>query len=232
MRARRFWRDRFHAYRMWILERRRASSPLPEGGETASPPRKPVGRSEPAPAVSGVAGGVAAGNAPVEFVLLDRHARRDWVVHRGDDADWRQFRVALEHDHDIVLARRGEQVLGWAWLGYERVYLAPLGSEIRLTDGTGYLYDAYVRPAERGQGLAHGLVAARCERADDLGIERLLSHVLVGNAASLRTLQSHGFSTVGRTLFLRALALHVWTREPVPSRYAPGRRAASNPGPL
>jgi GNAT superfamily N-acetyltransferase len=91
------------------------------------------------------------------------------VVQRGADSDWPQYRVALEHGHDLVLALRGGQTIGWAWLGTERVYLPPLGREIRLAPGTGYLYDAYVRPAERGRGIGRALVAVRCARADPTG---------------------------------------------------------------
>jgi len=192
MQPRRFWRDRFHAYRMWILERQR-----PQGDSRTAEPA-----------------------LDCDFVFLDRHARRDWMVQRGEGADWAQYRVALEHEHDLVLARRGDQVLGWAWLGYERVYLPPLGREICLAEGTGYLYDAFVRPAERRRGIGNGLVGARCARADARGLDRLVSHVLVGNAASLRALQAHDFDVVGRTLFVRALALRLWSRAPLPAPHA------------
>jgi len=191
MRTQRFLRDQFHAYRMSILER--------------------------TPGATGVAVAAQALPAGVDVVVLDRHARRDWACQRADEGDWPQFRVALEHDHDLVLAQRDGQTLGWAWLGYERVYLPPLGREIRLAAGTGYLYDAYVRPNERGHGVGRALVGVRCALADRRGLHRLVSHVLVGNTASVRSLQAHGFALVGRTVFLRALALRVWTREPLPS---------------
>lgn len=191
MRAHRFWRDQFHAYRMWILERRPGAG-TPGDSLASLPPG-------------------------IELQFLDRHARRDWMCLRGGDGDWPQFRVALLHDHDLVLARRGADVLGWAWIGYERVHLPPLGREIRLAGGTAYLYDAYVRPTERGSGIGRALVGVRCERADALGIERLVSHVLVGNEPSLRALHTHGFAVVGRTAFLRALAFRLWTREPLPA---------------
>lgn len=190
MRASRFWRERFQAYRLWILERRR--------GEAGS-------------------GAAAALPAGIELRVLDRHARRDWVVQRGGEADWPQFRAALRHEHDLVLALRDGQTIGWAWIGYERVYLAPLGRDIRLPDGVAYLYDVYVRPAERGAGVGRALVGARCRHADERGVARLMSHVMTGNEASLRALQAHGFRTVGRTLFLRALTLKVWTRQPLPA---------------
>ena len=194
MRSTRFLRDQFQAYRLWILARQ-----APPAAAAPEEPRLPPG---------------------VELRLLDRHARRDWVCQRGADADWPQYRIALLHDHDLVVANRGRTTLGWAWIGYERVFLAPLGREIRLPAGTGYLYDAYVRPAERGQGIGRALVAARCRHADRSGVLRLLSHVMTRNAPSVRALQAHGFQIVGRTLFLRALVLRVWTRGPLPAPHA------------
>jgi ribosomal protein S18 acetylase RimI-like enzyme len=190
MRSQRFLRDQFHAYRMWILER-----PAGAAADVVAP-------------------------AGIDLVFLDRHARRDWACQRADDGDWPQFRVALEHEHDLVLAQRDGQTIGWAWLGYERVYLPPLGRDIRLAAGTGYFYDAYVRPNERRQGIGRALVGARCALAERRGLERLVSHVLVGNEASMHALRTHGFEIVGRTVFLRALALRWWTREPLPSPHA------------
>ncbi len=148
---------------------------------------------------------------------LDRHARRDWVTQRTADSDWSQYRVALENEHELFLAERGDEVLGWAWIGYRHVFLAPLGRAIRLADGTGYLYDAYVRPTERGHGIGRALVAARVAHADAQAVTRLLSHVRIGNAASRRALEHEGFVVIGQTAFVRALALRLWTRKPLPA---------------
>jgi GNAT superfamily N-acetyltransferase len=193
VRTNRFWRDQFQAYRLWILER-----------GPGAPIQTPL-RATP---------------AGLELRFLDRHERRDWVCQRGGDADWPQFRAAIQHDHDIVLAVLDGRTLGWAWIGYERVFLPPLGRDIRLPDGLAYLYDAFVRPAERGRGVGHALVGARCQRIDARGATRCLSHVMTGNEPSLQALRAHGFQVVGRTLFLKALALKVWTREPLPAPHA------------
>ena len=187
----RFLRDQFRAYRMWILER-----PAGAGGATA---------------------GAVLESAPVEYTFLDRHARRDWTCRTSTNGDWQQYQVALACEHDLVLATCNGETLGWAWIGYEQVRLAPLGRTIHLGICTGYLYDAYVRPAVRGQGIGRGLVRARCARADARGMERLLTHVLIANQPSLRALDSQGFRTLGQTVFVRALALRVWTREPLPA---------------
>lgn len=189
MRASGFWREPFRLYRLWIFERRRAAV------ATAA---------EPLP------GGIT-------LRMLDRHARRDWACLRTADADWPQYRIALENDHDLILAERDGETLGWAWIGYRRVFLAPLGRSIRLQEGTGYLYDVFVRPAERGRGIGRALVAARVAQAESAGITRLVSHVMLGNIPSRRALERHGFTVVGQTAFLRLLAIRLWTRTPLPA---------------
>jgi GNAT superfamily N-acetyltransferase len=192
-----FLRSQFQLYRLCILERwlREAGAEM----EAPPPPR-------------------------TELRFLGRHARRDWVCNHATDADWPQFRTALQHDHDVVVARMGERDVGWAWIGYEKVFLAPLGRAILLPPGTGYLYEAYVRPDARGLGIGRALVAARCQQARRRRCERLLTHVVEGNVASLRALGAHGFAVVGRTHFLKALLLRVWTRAPLPSPPVPAPR--------
>ena len=189
-----FLRTYFRVYRLWILERG-------VGGNPATAPSPPP--------------------AGVEIRFLDRHARRDWICqHAGNEADWPQFRTALLYDHDLVVATIEGQPVGWAWVGYGRVYLPPLGRDIRLPEGTAYLYEAFVRPAARGRGIGSALVAARCARAESHGYAHLLTHVLDGNEPSLRSLRRHGFRTSGRTRFLRLLLLRLWTRSPLPAATA------------
>jgi GNAT superfamily N-acetyltransferase len=184
-----FWRNQFRIYRLWILER-----DLAPGDATAS----------------------SAGMAGLELRFLDRHARRDWICQRASNSDWPQYRAALQHDHELCVALQDGAEVGWAWIGVERVFLPPLGREIHLPAGTAYLYEAYVRPGARGRGIGRALVGARCQQAARLGFARLLTHVLDGNDASLRALQAHGFRFSGRTRFLRALALRLWMRPPLP----------------
>jgi len=124
----------------------------------------------------------------------------------------------LQHEHDLVVASQGAATLGWAWIGYERVFLPPLDREIWLAEGTAYLYEAYVRENARGQGVGRAMVGARCHQAAARGCDRLLTHVVDGNTPSLRALQAHGFERRGRTHFLKALRLKVWTSAPLPQR--------------
>ena len=152
----------------------------------------------------------------VELRFLDRHERRDWIFQRTSDADWDQYRTAIANDHDLVLAMREGETLGWAWLGYDKVHLAPLGREILLPENAVYLYDAWVRPGERGSGIGTALVAARCTRAAERQATTLLTHVVEGNQASRSALESNGFSVVGRTGFLRAAMIRLWMGAPFP----------------
>jgi ribosomal protein S18 acetylase RimI-like enzyme len=182
-----FLRRQFRLYRLWVLESRlEAEQRDPDG----SPP-------------SGIG-----------LRFLDRHERRDWICQHTSEADWEQYRTAITHDHDLVLAQRGEQTVGWAWLGYDSVHLAPLGREIVLPRHAVYFYDCWVRPEERGRGLGRALVAARCRRARERAATTLLTHVLEGNDASRSALERNGFSIVGRTGFLRLPLLRLWVNTP------------------
>jgi len=185
-----FLRNQFHFYRLWILERSLRND---GAGTEIHPP------------------------AAVELRFLDRHSRRDWICQHASDTDWPQFRAALQHDHDLVVATSAGQALGWAWIGYERVHLTPLGRSILLPPGTGYLYEAYVRPAARRRGIGRALVGARCLCARQRGCDRLLTHVVEGNLASRRALEAHGFAITGRTHFVKALVVRMWTRSPLPA---------------
>lgn len=184
-----FLRNQFRIYRLWILERELAAAD--------------------ASATNVIAG--------LDLRFLDRHARRDWICQRASNRDWPQFRAALQHDHELCLAFQDGVEVGWAWIGRDSVFLPPLGREIHLPTGTAYLYEAFVRPNARGQGIGRALVGARCRQAARLGYARLLTHVLEGNQASLRALEAHGFTATGRTHFVRALSLRVWTRSPLPA---------------
>jgi ribosomal protein S18 acetylase RimI-like enzyme len=187
-----FLRNHFRLFRLWILER----------------------------SIRDACVGLVTPPAGVTIEFLAREARRDWICSHASEMDWPQFRSALQHDHDLVVATRNGETLGWAWIGYESVFLTPLGRQMQLPTGTAYLYEAYVRPSARRRGVGTALVAARCRRAVERQCDRLLTHVVEGNTPSLRALQVHGFEITGRTHFLKALALRVWTRSPLPAASA------------
>jgi len=182
-----FLRRQFRLYRLWVLEARLHEATRVPAGEL---PRDTAIR------------------------ILEREERRDWICQRTSDADWEQYRTAITNDHDLVLATRADVTLGWAWLGYDKVHLAPLGREIVLPSDTAYLYDCWVRPEERGAGLGTALIAARRGRAAQRGVRTLLTHVVEGNDASRAALESNGFSVVGRTGFLRLPLVRMWVNTP------------------
>jgi GNAT superfamily N-acetyltransferase len=182
-----FLRRQFRLYRLWVLE----GFP-PESGTASSSP-------------------VAPG---IDLRFLNRHERRDWICQRTSDADWDQYRAAITNEHDLVIASREGRTLGWAWLGYDRVHLAPLEREILLPKRSAYLYDCWVRPEERGRGLGKALIAARQQHAQGRSLTKLLTHVEEGNHASRQALERNGFSVVGRTGFLRLPLVRLWTDQP------------------
>jgi L-amino acid N-acyltransferase YncA len=69
---------------------------------------------------------------------------------------------------------------------------------VRLDPQAVYLHDLYTRPAQRGLGLAPGLIHGMAEHFQAAGCRRLVALVLPENEASLRSLGRVGFRCVGR----------------------------------
>ena len=182
-----FLRRTFRLYRLWVLEGDLQGPETPEPHAAAS---------------------------DIELRFLDRHERRDWICQQTSDADWDQYRTAITSEHDLLLASRKGETIGWAWIGYDRVHLAPLGREIVLPEQSVYLYDCWVRPEERGRGLGKALIAARRQRAQERNAKTVLTHVVEGNGASRQALESNGLALVGRTAFLRLPLVRLWTDKP------------------
>lgn len=88
----------------------------------------------------------------------------------------------------ILVAERDDRVAGWA-------RVTPY-SEFAPYAGVGEL-GIYVTRTERGNRVAHALVAALCTTARERGYWKLTAKVFPDNEASLRLLRGLGFRDVG-----------------------------------
>ena len=97
----------------------------------------------------------------------------------------------------LMASKQGEMVAGvWAAVGGGDVEY--LRCVVRLDPQAVYLQDLYTRPAQRGLGLAPGLIHGMAEHFQGGGCRRLVALVLPENEASLRSLARVGFRRVGR----------------------------------
>jgi L-amino acid N-acyltransferase YncA len=100
--------------------------------------------------------------------------------------DW--FHTHSGPRRPVIVATRGEQVLGWACLSAwsERCAYARAAED-----------SVYVAAKARGLGVGRALLEELVRRARASGLGVLLARVVEGNPASLRLHESVGFTSIG-----------------------------------
>jgi GNAT superfamily N-acetyltransferase len=133
-----------------------------------------------------------------------------------------RFRNLLSAGRHCLVARRGDRPIGYAWVA-ERigpdVTLVPLA----LPPFAAYLWDLYVLPAERSNGIGSALASARCQLARARGFREGWRTIAPSNHASLRTLHRSGPEAriVGYVRYVK-LITRMYTRfTPAPAQAVP-----------
>jgi phosphinothricin acetyltransferase len=127
--------------------------------------------------------GIATGNATFETEL----------------PDWEKWNNAHRQDCRLI-AREGEEVLGWA-------ALSPVSAR-RVYAGVAEV-SVYVSAAARGSGVGKALLKALIEESERQGIWTLQAGIFPENAASIALHKSCGFRRVGVRLRIGKLG-EIW----------------------
>jgi GNAT superfamily N-acetyltransferase len=122
-----------------------------------------------------------------------------------------RFRALSKAGRHCVVAWRGSQPIGYGWVA------GSLGPDVTactfpLPSDAAYLWDLYVTPAERCNGIGSALASARIQKARALGFREGWRMITPSNRASLRTLQRSGDATrvVGELRFVKVFSrMHV-----------------------
>lgn len=127
-----------------------------------------------------------------------------YLVSRRDLED---FRALLAAGRIAVIAWRDGRAVGYAWLA-ERLGPDVTRCPIPLPEDAAYVWDLYVLPAERAQGVGSALVAGRLSLARELGYQEVWRMFAPHNLASLRTLRAGGAArVVGEIRFVQMLGV-------------------------
>lgn len=89
----------------------------------------------------------------------------------------------------VFVAADGERIVGFAYMQYEPVLYAELATKVA------WLHDIYVEPDVRGKGVGKELLAAVRDEAKQLGANKVLLTVAVGNKDGQRLFERTGFRT-------------------------------------
>ena len=129
-----------------------------------------------------------------------------------------RFRALVSAGRHCLVAWRDGQPIGYGWVAEAvgpDVTLVPLP----LPPDAAYLWDLYVVPAERSNGVGSALASARCQVARGLGFREGWRTITRTNHASIKTLlrSGPGARVVGEMRYIK-LVTRIYTRFiPLPS---------------
>lgn len=120
--------------------------------------------------------------------------------------DLGRFRGLLAAGHHGLVAWRGSDPIGYGWVA-ERIGPDVAACPLALPAHAAYLWDLYVVPAERSNGVGSALASARLRVARECGFREGWRMISPSNAPSIRTLAKSGQDTriVGEFRFIKIL---------------------------
>ncbi len=98
---------------------------------------------------------------------------------------------------DMLVARRGDELVGFVWVKREHPGATASDAEI---------YVVATDPSVQGHGVAGHLLAATLTRLQEAGVPGVQLYVEADNAPALRLYENWGFSVSGRDVQMRATA--------------------------
>jgi len=117
-----------------------------------------------------------------------------------------RFRALVSAGRHCLVAWRGTQPIGYAWVA-ERVGPDVTIVPLPLPPDAAYLWDLYVVPAERCNGIGSALASARCQLARARGFREGWRMIAPSNHASVRTLvrSGPGARVVGEMRYIKLI---------------------------
>jgi GNAT superfamily N-acetyltransferase len=130
-----------------------------------------------------------------ELAVMD-----DWVGPR----EAVRFRRVFDDGSVAFIAWQDGQLAGWGWIAYE---IDPEVNRVHmpLSPGDATLYDLFVLPAYRGQGIAQRLVACRLQLLRAQGYKRAVISCAKGEIPALKLAQKTGYIGIGEGCHTRFL---------------------------
>lgn len=144
-----------------------------------------------------------------EGVIIRAIEEADWpalssLVMQRDLARFRALVAAGRHG---LVAWRGLKPIGYGWVA-ERMGPDVTACPLELPSYAAYLWDLYVLPEERRNGIGSALASARIQKARELGFREGWRMISPSNTPSLRTLASSASGTrvVGELRYIKLLS--------------------------
>jgi GNAT superfamily N-acetyltransferase len=151
----------------------------------------------------------AADAAPPAGVRISALSEADWPALSTlvSQRSLARFRALVSAGRHCVVAWRGSEPIGYGWVA-ERMGPDVTACELALPPHAAYLWDLYVVPGERSNGVGSALAGARIRTARELGFSEGWRMIAPTNGASLRTLAktSRGNRVIGELRYVKVLS--------------------------
>jgi ribosomal protein S18 acetylase RimI-like enzyme len=132
----------------------------------------------------------------------------EYIVHPDEIA------VARANQHLFGAARMAGRTVGYIKVGQRDVFVQDFGKRIAFPSDVAFIYDTYVLPEERGQGIAGCLIQAAIIELQRRGFRILRCHIPPWNHASVRAFKKCGFKRRKYIRYIRILGLRIFSFHP------------------
>jgi len=139
-----------------------------------------------------------------------------WIKSFGKDWMYnpKEMEIAKQENHHIVGVTSEGKTIGYIKLGFGRVYIQDYEQIINFPSQKAFIYDTFIQPELRGQGLAKYLINESIKFLKDKGFEEAVCHIPQWNKASISAYQKVGFQAVKRIRFAKVLGVRIFSSRP------------------
>jgi ribosomal protein S18 acetylase RimI-like enzyme len=124
----------------------------------------------------------------------------DWMHDLRSEFGWvwnaNEIDAAREFNHLLPLIRKNGQNVGYIKIGIDEVHVEDFGRRLRVSPGTALIYDTFVHPDCRSQGMASWAVSESMRYLAENDYSVLWCHIPRWNLASIRCYARCGFRRI------------------------------------
>ena len=132
----------------------------------------------------------------------------EYIVHPGEIA------VARANGHLFGAAKMDGRTVGYVKVGRREVFVQDFGKTISFPSDVAFIYDTYVLPERRGQGIAGCLIQAAIAELQRRGFRIVRCHIPPWNRSSMRAFEKCGFRRRKYIRYARILGVRLFSFNP------------------
>jgi len=140
----------------------------------------------------------------------------NWIVNLGQEymVHPDEVAVAQTERHLFGAARAHGEMVGYVKVGFGRVFVQDFGKAVRFPNDVAFIYDTFVLPSKRGQGIAGGMIRAAVQELQQRGFVGIRCHIPRWNRASMHAFEKCGFKRRKHIQYTRIFGVRLFSFNP------------------